>query len=313
MIGAIDIGGTKIAVGVVGEEGRVISRLECPTLPERGFEDGFLRMTQMLREAATRAGGEITGLGIGCTGPVYPVRGVVGNVPFLPGWEGARLVELFSSEFAASVVMENDADAAVLAEAHWGIGRNLDRLIYVTVGTGIGGGIILDGRLYRGVDGSHPEIGHQVLDPTGPECSCGARGCWESIASGPAMAAWVKSKTSHNALSAESLTAADVCCMAERGDTLAQRAVERESHYLGLGLANLITLFCPDAIVLGGGLMKIAHLFLERAKEVISHTCGYVPHHKVLVSTASHGSDTALIGAACVWHNRFDQKSAANK
>ncbi len=189
MIGAIDIGGTKIAVGVVDDAGRIVDRLECPTESERGFPNGLARMAAMLRETAARTGAKLRGIGIGCTGPVDPFAGVLGSVDLLPGWQGGAIVAGLEEEFGIPVAMENDADAAGLAEAAWGAGRGKRRFLYVTVGTGIGVAIILDGALYRGVDGSHPEAGHIVIDASGPRCYCGADGCWEVLAAGPAMLA----------------------------------------------------------------------------------------------------------------------------
>ncbi len=203
------------------------------------------------------------------------------------------------------VALENDGDAAALAEAGWGAGRNRSRLIYVTVGTGIGGGIVLDGKLYRGVDGAHPEVGHHVVDPAGPECSCGFRGCWESLAAGPAMVAWLEAHAPAAYLHRPGITARKICELAQDGDEVALQAVEHEAFYLGLGLANLINLFTPDAIVLSGSVMKSAPLFLDRIREVIRRGCRFVPAEKTQLTLASLGDDTNLIGAARVWHYRF--------
>src|ERR1700722_19425479 len=189
MIGAVDIGGTKIAVGMVDNTGKVLSRMQAPTDP-RHYADGLNLIARMLRETATQAGAELYGIGIGSTGPVDPIRGEFGDVDFLPGWRGKNPVQDLAQMFNVRVALENDGDAAALAEAGWGAGQNRSRLIYVTVGTGIGGGMVFDGKLYRGVDGAHPEVGHHVIDPSGPQCSCGFRGCWESLAAGPAMVAW---------------------------------------------------------------------------------------------------------------------------
>jgi len=189
--------------------------------------------------------------------------------------------------------------------------RTKSRLIYVTVGTGIGGGILVDGRLYRGVDHAHPELGHHVIDASGPACLCGFHGCWESLAAGPAMAEWVKAEAPSDYAHRENLSAKKICELAQAGDALAQRAVAREAYYLGLGLANLIVLFTPDAIVLGGSVMKSAHLFLDGIRKVIRESCRYVPFEKTELALASLGDDANLIGAARVWHHRFavgDQK-----
>jgi glucokinase len=302
MIGAVDIGGTKLAVGMVDENGVVLSKMDAPTGIGSTYATGLENISDMLRQTAQKAQIEITGIGIGSTGPVDPLTGELGDVDFLPGWRRRNPVRDLAQIFGARVAMENDADAGALGEANWGAGKGKCRLIYVTIGTGIGGGIILDGQLYRGVDGAHPELGHQVLDPSGPLCSCGFRGCWESLAAGPAMAAWTQSYAPANDSYA---TAQKICQLALEGDDLARRAVEREADYLGLGFANLINLFTPDMIVLGGSVMKSATLFLEGIRKTISRGCRFVPYEKTELALASLGEDANLIGAARVWHHRF--------
>ena len=305
MIGAVDIGGTKIAVGQVDGNGRLLSQLESPTDADRGYEHALRRIEEMLRETAKAAGEEMKGVGIGCTGPVYPLSGEIGNVQFLPGWEGKNLVADLGRIFGTSVAMENDADAVALGEALCGAGRGRKSLIFVTVGTGIGGGIILNDQLYRGVDYSHPEIGHHVIDASGPRCYCGAHGCWEVLARGPAMVEWFTAQTSNGFSRTENLTAKGICELARKKNELAFRTIEREAYYLGLGLANLITLFTPEVIVLGGSVMKSLPLFWDGIWKTIAANCGEVPFEKTILASASLGADAALIGAAQVWHHRF--------
>jgi glucokinase len=304
MIGAVDIGGTKIAVGMVDDSGKVLARTQSPTDPQH-YNAGLQLIADMLRETAAKSGAKISGIGIGSTGPVDPLRGEFGDVDFLPGWRGKNPVKDLAQMFHVRVALENDGDAAALAEAGWGAGQNRTRLIYVTVGTGIGGGMVFDGKLYRGVDGAHPEVGHHVIDPAGPECSCGFRGCWESLAAGPAMAAWLEAHAPGGYPHREGITAKKICELAQQKDAVALQAVEHEAYYLGLGLANLINLFTPDAIVLSGSVMKSAPLFLDRIREVIRRGCRFVPAGKTQLTLASLGDDTNLIGAARVWHDRF--------
>jgi glucokinase len=303
-IGAVDIGGTKIAVGMVDGDGKVLARTEAPTDPN-DYASGIEAISRMLCQTALEAGVEVTGIGIGSTGPVDPIKGEFGDVDFLPGWRGQGPIRDLEHIFKVHAALENDGDAAALGEAAWGAGRNRSRLIYVTVGTGIGGGIILDGQLYRGVDGAHPEVGHQVIDPAGPQCTCGFRGCWESLATGPAMVAWFERNAGSDGPQRNGFTAKRICEMAAAGNELARKAVEHESYYLGLGLANLINLFAPDAIVLSGSVMKSAPLFLDRIREVIRSGCRFVPAEKAELMLASLGEDANLIGAARVWHFRF--------
>jgi len=309
MIGAVDIGGTKIAVGIVNDRGQVLSRKETPT-DAKSYAKGLAAIASMLRETAQVARVELTGIGIGSTGPVDPFSGKFGEVDFLPGWRGQNPGADLARMFNVRVALENDADAAALAEAAWGTGKNKSRLIYVTVGTGIGGGIVLDGRLYRGVDGAHPELGHQVIDPTGPRCSCGYQGCWESMAAGPAMVTWLDANAPAEYPHRKHLTARRICELAQQDDAPARQAVKREAYYLGLGLANLINLFTPDVIVLSGSVMKSATLFLDGIRTVICRGCRFVPFEKTEIALASLGEDSNLIGAARVWHDRFRRRDA---
>lgn len=308
MIGAVDIGGTKIAVGMIDGDGKVLARLECSTDADRGYADALRRIMEMLRATAQTANAKISGIGIGSTGPVYPLTGEIGEVNFFPHWKGENPVRDLSRTFQVKVAMENDADAAALGEAGWGAGQHKSRLIYVTVGTGIGTGLVFDGQIYRGVDQSHPEIGHHVIDPSGPLCVCGFHGCWESLAAGPAMVSWVESNMPKDYPHRDHLTAKRICELAQDGDELARQAVGREARYLGLGLANLVTLFTPDAIVLGGSVMKSAPLFLEEIRRTICRCCRLVPYEETELALASLGEDANLIGAARVWHHRFEQK-----
>jgi glucokinase len=305
LIAAVDIGGTKIAVGIVDEHGKVLSRLETPTAPERGYAAALARVEDMLHQVEKGTDTQITGIGVGSTGPVDPFTGEIGDVNFFSNWRGSNPVADFATRFSVKVAMENDADAAALAEANWGAGKGSKRLIYVTVGTGIGVGLIFDGRLYRGVNHAHPEIGHHVIDPSGPQCSCGFRGCWESLAAGPAMVAWLEEEAHSDYPHRGNLTGKLVCELAATGDEVAIRAVQRENYYLGLGLANLVTIFAPDSIVLSGGVMQNASLFLDGIWKIIRESCRFVPFEKTHIALASLGADTNLIGAARVWHHRF--------
>jgi glucokinase len=304
MVGAVDIGGTKIAVGTVDAVGRVLRKIEFPTDVPDGFENAMQRTAAALRECA--AGASLRGIGIGCTGQLDAASGMLGNVNNLPGWEGSNPVDALTREFDLPVAIENDADAVALGEVHWGAARSKSRLVFVTVGTGIGASVILDGKIYRGVAHCHPEIGHHIIDPAGPMCTCGAQGCWESWASGTAMAQWARQNAPADCAH-KNLSARQVCELAEQGEDWAQRAVEHEARYLGIGLANLVVIFAPQAIVLGGSVMKSAHLFMDRIREMIRLNCRLVPHECVEIVLASLGPDVGLIGAAQVWHHRFEQ------
>jgi glucokinase len=305
--GAVDIGGTKIAVGAIDGAGRVLGRAEMPTAAEDGFDSAMGRVGDLLINVCTSTGIELGGIGIGCTGPVDPGSGEIGRVEFLPGWQGANPVAMLADRFGLRVALENDADAAALGELQWGAGRGRRHLICVTIGTGIGGGIVLNGALHRGVGGAHPEIGHHVIDDSGPLCYCGARGCWEVLASGPAIAARARATLPADDPQRNTLTAAELCARARRGDALAGAEVARAGRYLGIGVANLITLYAPDAIVLSGSVMDSADLFMPVIREVVRSNCTQVPAAQVELAVATLGSEAPLIGAAAAWRHRYPE------
>jgi glucokinase len=301
IVGAVDIGGTKIAAGAIAEDGSILASREIATLPEGGFAGAMQRTTQMLQEIASAANVTFDGIGVACPGPLDPWTGVLDEVGTLPGWQGGNLFEALGRPFRLPIAVENDADAAALAEGHWGAGKGSRNLIYITISTGIGGGILFNGQIYRGSNGAHPELGHQVIEAsTGPSCYCQARGCWESLASGTALAAWVQEQAPLRT----PRTAEEIAALAEAGDPLALQAMEREAYYLGLGVANIITLFTPDTVVLGGGVMKSSHLFFDRMLAVVREVCTQVPAAKPLITMASLGSVTGLAGAAQTWFAR---------
>jgi glucokinase len=305
VVGAVDIGGTKIAVGAIDAAGKVLAREERATDAAAGFDAAMRGVAAMLDSVRQRAGVELCGVGIGSTGPVNPLSGEIGSVEFLAEWRGCNPVTWLARHFGLTVAMENDADAAALGEMHWGAGRGKRHLICVTVGTGIGCGIVLNGLLYRGVDGAHPEIGHHVIEASGPQCYCGAKGCWEVLARGPAMAARYADDAGPTAAHRERLSARGVCELARQGDARARREVEREGHYLGVGVANLITLFAPEVIALSGSVMDSADLFMPLIRAVVRGSCALVPAASVELLPAALGGDAPLIGAGAVWQHRF--------
>jgi glucokinase len=296
LIGAIDIGGTKIAVGLVDLHGQVISRSEAPTAGLLAYSAGLEYLTVELRRQAQAAGAALQGVGIGLTGRVDPRSGHLTENEFLPDWGLHDLAGELGQALGVSVAIENDADAAALGEARWGAGRGSKIFLYLTVSTGIGGGMVIDGHLYRGSTGWHPEIGHQVVSERVTSCYCGASGCWEQLACGPAIAAWYHSQGGPNH------TAGEICALARQGNPLALRAVAEGGYWMGVGIANLINLIAPDRIALGGGVMRSWDLFEPHVRAVIARHCSFlVPHALIEIVPAQLGGDAPLAGAACVW------------
>lgn len=304
LLGAVDIGGTKIAVGLVNENGELLAQEETPVQVELGFLAAMQRVVDILDRLMKQVGGAIQGIGIGCTGPIDPFTGQLEDVNTLPGWSGSNPVNWLSDHYGVTVAMENDADAAALAEACWGSGSGKQRFICITVGTGIGSGILIDGVLYRGVNQSHPELGHHILDPRGPHCTCGATGCWEAMAAGPALEQ-LAYELAPAEIKASRPSAAEICQRAREGEDWAVKTIEQVGRYLGMGLANVITIFLPDCIALGGSVMKSADLFMPVMWKVIQENCRLVPFRDCEITLARLGPEVGLIGAAQVWRHRF--------
>lgn len=301
MIGAVDIGGTKIAIGLVERTGRLIDSVSLPTRPEQPYTSALNDVKAALQKLLSMHSGALEGIGIGTTGRLTAEKVMEPN-QFLPDWSNRSPAADLAGAFQVHSAIENDADAAVLAEHLWGACAGSARMVYITISTGIGGGIILNGKLYRGVDGCHPEIGHHVIDPSGPACFCGANGCWERMASGTALADWARAHGGEPQWDARM-----ICDLAEQGNPLAKAAVAHAAKYLGMGLANIITLFAPDSVVLGGGLMQRWNLFRGDVETAIARQCGLVPWNKVKigVSTLQHAG---LAGAAATWVHQFGEQ-----
>ena len=306
LIGAVDIGGTSIGVGLVNASGTLVADTDLPTDAGRGCESAVSRIAEALRRllAGAGRGGTLAGIGVGCTGPVDAANGTVLDVDFLPGWQGCNLAQALGRALGVRVALENDANAFALGEWAFGEGRDCRHFACVTVGTGIGVAVIHEGKLLRGVDGAHPEIGHHVIDPAGPPCFCGANGCWEVLARGPAIAQRYRDAVAATGAARPDCTAETVCALARSGDAAARREIEREAGYLALGVANLVTIFAPEAIVLAGSVMDSADLFLERIRERVRESCRLVPAARVRIGTSNLGDHAALLGASVIWRQR---------
>lgn len=312
LVGAVDIGGTKIAVGLVDEDGKVVARSNFPTLSVAGWKAGVSDIREALKQCQEVAGRQIDILGVGCTGPVDPVSGVVGNVALLRGWEGCNLIEALGEMNVLEVAVENDADAAALAEHMWGAGRGVKRFLYVTVSTGIGTGcFVCDGKLYRGARGSHPEMGHHSIDPHGPSCYCRARGCWESLASGTAIARdYLDRRAKTIPLHNEPSDARTVFQLAKADDEVAKGTVEHFIRYLGVGLGNVTNILVPEVIALGGGVMQSVSPYLGVLQERIRATCHEVLTGKTIICLAELQADVGLVGAGAVGFVRRVERNA---
>lgn len=287
----IDIGGTKIAVAALSGRGEILARTEIETRAAEGAPRVIARLIQAMHSITPS--GSLLGIGIGCTGPVDPRTGHVMNPYTLPTWADVDIVSPLAAEFKTDVVLENDCDAAALAEFWQGAAQGTQNAIYVTVGTGIGAGLILQGKLYRGVGMVAGEFGHTTIDYAGAPCYCGSRGCLEMYAAGPAIAKAYELKTG-----VSDATARTVIEAALGRDAHAVHVIERAAYYLGAGLANLISLLAPDVIVLGGGVMEHFELFEPTIRDTISKNVALVPWQLVNITRAALGANAGVLGAA---------------
>jgi len=259
-------------------------------------------------------GHSVAGIGVAVPGPVDPFRGVVLRAPSIPGWENLPLREILSETLRAPVYIGNDANVAALGEWVYGAGQGHQDMIYMTISTGIGGGLIVNGQLLLGASGLAGELGHVTVLPDGPLCSCGRRGHLEALASGPSIASWVKEQLKNGVpslLNQETqLSAAQIAAAATKGDELAQAAFERAGAYLGQALADYINIFNPSAVILGGGVSNSGELLLAPIRKIIQRQV--YSHHfldKLKLTTAALGDEAGLLGALALAQGLAEKSS----
>jgi glucokinase len=289
----VDLGGTKILAGLVNETGTIERIVELSTNASEGPEAVIERIVKSVREVkGTINNNEISGIGIGAPGPLDPLTGIVLSPPNLPGWDKIPLRQRIHEYFDLPSYLENDANAAALAEYRFGAGRGADDMVYITVSTGIGAGLILNGRLYHGAGGYAGEIGHMVVDAHGPECSCGNRGCLEALASGTAIA-----RKATEAFG-RPCTSKEVAEMAAEGNTVAASILDEAFHYLGIGLSSIVNLFNPSKIVIGGGVSQIGDVMFRRLSNIVRTKSFPAPGAMVEIVPAQLGRNSGMLGGA---------------
>jgi len=290
----IDIGGTKTAVAAVDSSGRIHSQTTFETCSDRGFELGLVTLSHAIRsvlDEAHWAMDEMDGIGIGCTGPVNPLRGTIHNPYTLPGWEDANIVAGLAQQFGLRVVLENDADAAAVGEYCFGAGRDASPIVMITLGTGIGGAALLHGKIHRGIHGDHPELGHIPILPDGPECYCGIKGCWESLASGTAIAQAGKSFNFEDSRTVFKQMATD-----HQAAQIIERAVQSTAR----ATWTLLHTFLPQKIIFGGGIGEVHFDLFADTMRAQARVATQVPGNSVQIVKAQLGQRAGVIGAAAL-------------
>lgn len=302
----IDIGGTQLRAGLVDASGAILRRAAVPTKASAGASV-VIRQIAGLVDAVTIGVDRswLLGAGISCPGPIDTVRGMALGIPTLAGWTNIPIAEMIGAALQLPVRLENDGIAAANGEWRFGAGRGIDNLVYVTVSTGIGGGVVLDGRLIHGHRGMAAHIGHMIVAYDGELCVCGNRGCWEAYASGSAFALAAQKRVaadttgSARALLGPSPDAKAVFEAAREGNALALSLVADEADWLGVGIVSLAHLYSPQKIIIGGGLANGFELLAPGiAKRVAG---GAMPAFRdVVVAPAMLGDNPGLVGAAAL-------------
>jgi glucokinase len=289
----IDIGGTKIAVAAVDGDGRIVAQLRFATDAANGFATALQKIISAVEEVASHAQSQVTdlsGIGIGCAGPVDSIRGTIHNPHTLPTWDDCDLVTPLRERFSVPVRLENDADAAALGEFSFGAGQGASPMVMLTFGTGIGFAAIVEGSVFRGVAGEHPEAGHIATLSDGPECYCGRRGCFESLASGTAIE--TAGRLAGFSGSHEVFTAA------QSGHIAAQSIIDLALQSTASAIWTIAHTFLPERIVLGGGLIDHHfELFAGAARGALAQAV-LIPKGRVQVAKASLGASAGVVGAA---------------
>ena len=306
---AVDLGGTKIRSAIVLSNGEILSSKKYPTQAAKGPEEVIRRLIFAIKDTLIRGGlkiHELNGIVIASAGILDVKNGIITASPSLPGWRDIPLRSILIEKLKTDVHLINDASAAALGEHRFGAGQGLNNLVYLTVSTGIGGGIIIDKELYSGTDGCAGEIGHMIIEADGPKCNCGSFGCLEVLASGTAIAREAqqrvaigeKSSLVEFAKNADGITAETVAHAAKHGDAMACEVMSKTAYYLGIGIANVINIFNPEMVIIGGGVSKIGEMLLKPTRKVVKQRAFKLPASTVRIMRSRLGDNAGIVGAA---------------
>ena len=307
---AVDIGGTKIITAIVSVEGQVIAKERSLTLADEGPSSVINRLLEAidrLLDSKSMDSSQLGSISLAVAGGIDIVRGLVTSSPHLPGWHDVPLRDMVRNKYRVATFLLNDASAAALGEHRFGAGRGVNNLVLLTIGTGIGGGIIIDGKLYNGPSGSAGELGHMTVDISGPKCVCGNIGCLETLVSGPVMVGEAVKRINQGASSSlvemvsgriEDITAENIGAAARAGDSLSLDIITKTGTYLGFGLVNVVNIFNPEMIILGGGVAELGDLLLDPARCIVKERAFPISTQAVRIVTAELGDEAAVRGAA---------------
>ena len=303
----IDLGGTNIAVGVVNEKYEIVAHHSVPTGASRPAAEVIGDMGDAVEAVLVKAGVSIDqceSMGIGSPGNCDSERGVVARAYNL-GWFDVPVCDMLQERFGIPVRLSNDANCAALAETVAGAAVGCENMVLITLGTGVGGGIIIDGKIYAGMRSAGAELGHMLLVLDGEPCTCGRRGCWETYASATALIRQAKRAAAEHPESllaqAGEITGLAVFQAADRGDSVAQAVIDRYCVYVAAGFTDLVNSLAPEMILLGGGISRQGERILAPIREYVANNCfgqkdGAIP----VIRAAALGNEAGIIGAAAL-------------
>lgn len=309
----VDLGGTNIVSAIVNCQGKIVSRLKVPTLAERGKEATIKRIIETIHEnivQSTIVLDNIIGIGIGAPGPLDIKRGIINFAPNLPGWIDVPLKKKLENEFNMKVVLENDANAAAWGERCFGAGQGVNNLVCFTLGTGIGGGIIIDGKIYHGNNYGAAELGHMTVNKDGPRCNCGNYGCLEAYSSATGIKNRIINRVEEGIKSEflnfdddklfESLRLKSIFEAARKGDKLTKGVVEEAISYLGIAIANIANILNPEMVVLVGGITNEGDKLLIPLGEEVKKRAFYSNYKSLKIVIGKLGGNAGVFGAAAL-------------
>jgi glucokinase len=304
-LAGIDIGGTKIAIALATLDGEILAKRRLPTPNENGPFALLEIVSQTLAEMIGENGSDLTAIGVGSPGPLDIDHGLILSPSNLRDWDRIPIVEVLNKKFAVPVILDNDANAAALGEFSFGAGRGFKNVFYVTVSTGIGGGVIIDGNIHHGVSTGAGEIGHTIVDPDGVRCNCGSVGCLETVSSGTHLVRLMKERLDSGEstvireliadgteLSTQVLLEAVRC-----GDPVAIDIWDKACRYLAISIANAISLLAPEVVVIGGGISSAGDLLIEPLRRLVPQYVSMIPNSEINIVTAELGTESGLYGA----------------
>lgn len=299
---AADVGGTNMRTALIDPQGMVLTVIKRPTLAQKGRDPMIERLVRMLEDTAKKYGihlKEVEGIGVGFPGPLDAEKGVVFNPPNLVGWSLVPLKDILEKRLGRPVVIENDANAAALGEYWKGAGKGAKSLVCLTLGTGVGGGIVLDGRVWHGAKGIAGEIGHMTVIRGGRRCNCGNKGCLEAYASSRGIIARMKELLmKEKTISDEEMTVEQIGAWARAGDRQAKRAVKDTGVILGIAIANVANVLNPEVVVLGGGVSNLGDRLFDSIKEEVKKRALPEAVEGLRIVKAQLGDNAGVIGAA---------------